>query len=244
MIKVSRLARVAERRDEQETRAIRIACHEDVRACGRLVPGNGDAGDGSEPVPGDHVGPGFQVIQAFLVGQPAAECPELRPLPAVAGEVGAHRFDGRLGQCPQPARWCQPGAGARRAEPLVELIPGEPAGKGLDVEQAGRPLRGTHPAEDPLMRLRPPRPGPAAGAEGTGPPGLLAQMIGGIAFSQLLHPALRVTAQPLALPALRGLARLALLGSHGRQRSVPAQHQAVPPAGISPSLRRPLPSPP
>ena len=69
------------------------------------------------------------------------------------------------------------------------------------------------------MRLRPPRPGPAAGAEGTRPPGLLAQKIGGIAFSQLLHPALRVTAQPLALPALRGLARLALPGSHGRQRS-------------------------
>ena len=205
MIRVSRLARVAERRDEQETRTIGIACHEDVGPCGRLVPGNREAGDWSEPESGDHVGLGFQVIQAFLVGQPAAECPELRPLLAVAGQVGAHRFDGRLGQCAQPPRWRQPGARARRAEPLVELISGEPAGEGLDVEQAGRPLRSSHPGEDPLMRLRPPRPGPATGAEGTGPPGLLAQKIGGIAFSQLLHPALRVTAQPLALPALRGL---------------------------------------
>jgi hypothetical protein len=134
----------------------------------------------------------------------------------------------------QPAG-CQPDAGGRRAEPLVELIPGEPAGEGLDVEQAGRPLRGTRPGEDPVVRLRPPRPGPAARAEGTCPPGLLAQKIGGIAFSQLLHPALRVTAQPPALPALRGLARLALLGSHGRQRSGSApggtsgRYKSVPP---------------
>ena len=115
---------------------------------------------------------------------------------------------------------------------------------GCGPSPRGRPLRGTHPGEDPLMRLRPPRPGPATGAEGTRLPGLLAQKIGSIAFSQLLHPALRVTAQPLALPALRGPARLALPGSHGRQRSGPAQHRAVPPAGTSPSLRRPLPSPP
>ena len=69
------------------------------------------------------------------------------------------------------------------------------------------------------MRLRPPRPAPAARVEGTRPPGLLAEKIGGIAFLQLLRPALRVTAQSLALPALRGLARLALPGSHARQRS-------------------------
>jgi len=69
------------------------------------------------------------------------------------------------------------------------------------------------------VRLRPPRPAPAARAEGTRPPGLLAEKIGGIAFLQLLHPALRVTAQSLALSTLRGLARLALPGSHARQRS-------------------------
>jgi len=46
---------------------------------------------------------------------------------------------------------------------------------------------------------------------------------------------LRVTAQPLALPALRGLARLALLGSHGRPRSGSApggtsgSYKSVPP---------------
>ena len=69
------------------------------------------------------------------------------------------------------------------------------------------------------MRLRPPRPAPAARVEGTRPPGLLAEKIGGIAFLQLLHPALRVTAQSLALSTLRGLARLAFPGSHARQRS-------------------------
>ena len=145
MIRVSRLARVAERRDEQETSAIGVACREDVRARGRLVPGNGDTGDGSEPALGDHVGRGFQVLQVFLAGQPATERPELRPLLAVGGEVGAHRFDGGLSQCLQPARRRQPGARARRVEPLVELVSGDLAGEGLDVEQAGRPLRGTHP---------------------------------------------------------------------------------------------------
>jgi hypothetical protein len=40
-------------------------------------------------VPGDHVGLGGQVIQAFLVGQPVAECLEVRPFHAVSGQVGA-----------------------------------------------------------------------------------------------------------------------------------------------------------
>ena len=83
------------------------------------------------------------------------------------------------------------------------------------------------------MRLRPPRPAPAARVAGTRPPGLLAEKIGGIAFLQLLCPALRVTAQPLALPALRGLARLVLPGSHARQRSGSGRYF---PTGTRPSF--------
>ena len=53
------------------------------------------------------------------------------------------------------------------------------------------------------------------------PTGLLAEAPGRVA-ALLLRPAPRVATQSLALPALRRLARLALLGSHGRQHSDPA----------------------
>jgi hypothetical protein len=97
VIRVRRLARVAERRREQEPSAIGVACHADVRIYGGLVPGNRDTGDGSEPAPGDRVGLGFQFFPAILTGQPAVERPKLRPVFAVLGQGGAHGLDGRFG---------------------------------------------------------------------------------------------------------------------------------------------------
>src|SRR6185437_7640901 len=97
---------------------------------------------------------------------------------------------------PEPARRRQAGSRTGCVYPRVELLAGELACEGLDVEQAGRPLRGPHLGEDSLVRLLPPRPGaPAARSGPTHRPGLLAEALGRVAALQLLRPALRVATQ-------------------------------------------------
>ena len=75
MIGGSRLGRVAERDGQQEPAAVGVTRGEGIGAVGRLVPGNGDAGNGGDAAVGELVCLGLKFFRAFLVGQPAAEGP-------------------------------------------------------------------------------------------------------------------------------------------------------------------------